>query len=148
MRCPSCSYTESRVVDSRPSEDGSAIRRRRECLRCKTRFTTYEKCEQSALLITKKDGSVEPFNHDKLQHGLYIACAKRNIPPDTLENLIHDVEDDARKEYHTALTSKQLGDIVLKRLRDLDDVAYIRFASVYKDFKNLDEFTSELRKLK
>lgn len=148
MRCPACDYTESKVIDSRSSEDGSSIRRRRECLKCGARFTTYEKREEMPLLILKKDGSIEPFDRNKLFHGLFIAAGKRNIPVEELEGLIDDVEADARKQYRTEVSSKALGDMVLKRLGDLDGVAYIRFASVYKDFKDLDEFTSELQKLR
>lgn len=147
MRCPACDYTESKVIDSRSSEDGGSIRRRRECLKCGARFTTYEKREEMPLLILKKDGSIEPFDRNKLLHGLFIASGKRNIPVEELEGLIDDVEADARKQYRTEISSKALGDMVLKRLGDLDGVAYIRFASVYKDFKDLDEFTSELQKL-
>jgi transcriptional repressor NrdR len=147
MRCPSCNYGESKVVDSRSSDEGDSIRRRRECLKCKKRFTTYERREESPLLILKKDGSIEPFERSKLLHGLFTATAKRNIPVEKLEELIDQVENDARTIYRNEVKSKVLGDMVLLRLRDLDKVAYVRFASVYKDFKDLDEFTSELEKL-
>lgn len=147
MRCPSCDCEESKVVDSRSSDDGSSIRRRRECLNCGMRFTTYERREESPLLITKKDGTVEPFDRSKLLHGLFTATAKRDIPLSDLEILIDNIENDARSQYRNEITSKALGDMILKRLCDLDKVAYIRFASVYKDFKDLDEFTSELEKL-
>jgi len=147
MRCPYCNYDESKVIDSRSSEDGSSIRRRRECLSCGGRFTTYERREETPLLIKKKDGTVEPFDRGKLLHGLFTAAAKRDIPIDELDLLIDNVENDARSKYRTEISSKDLGDMVLKRLKDLDKVAYIRFASVYKDFKDLDEFTSELEKI-
>jgi len=147
MRCPVCDNPESKVVDSRSSEDGSSIRRRRECLGCGFRFTTYEHRQESPLLITKKDGTLEPFDRNKLLHGLFVATAKRNIPPAQLEDLIDDVEADVRKKYRNEVSSKTLGDMVLIRLKDLDKVAYIRFASVYKDFKDLDEFTSELNRI-
>ncbi len=147
MRCPACDSNNTKVVDSRASDDGDSIRRRRECLDCGARFTTYERREQSPLLIIKKDGTIEPFNRSKLLHGLFTATAKRNIPVEDLEALIDRVETDARSTYRNEIKSKVLGDMVLLRLRDLDKVAYIRFASVYKDFKDLDEFTSELEKL-
>ena len=144
MRCPACNYHESKVVDSRSSDDGCSIRRRRECLECGARFTTYERREEAPLLILKKNGSVEPFDRNKLLHGLFTATAKRNIPVESLNALIDNVENDARSKHRNEISSKELGNMVLVRLRDLDKVAYIRFASVYKDFKDLDEFTSEL----
>jgi transcriptional repressor NrdR len=147
MRCPYCDYEESKVIDSRSSEDGTSIRRRRECLSCGGRFTTYERREATPLLIKKKDGTLEPFDRSKLLHGLFIATAKRDIPIEDLDLLIDNVENDARTKYRTEISSKDLGDMVLIRLKDLDKVAYIRFASVYKDFKDLDEFTSELSNL-
>ena len=147
MRCPVCKHTESKVIDSRSSEDGESIRRRRECLNCSYRFTTYERIQETPLLIEKKDGAVEPFDRAKLLRGLYTATAKRNIPPSEIEQLIDDVEADIRKQYRDEVSSKILGDTVLKPLRDLDKVAYIRFASVYKDFQDLDEFMSELNRV-
>jgi transcriptional repressor NrdR len=147
MRCPLCNHTESKVVDSRSSDDGDSIRRRRECLSCGYRFTTYERIQETPLLIEKKDGSLEPFDRNKLLRGLYTATAKRNIPPAQIEALIDAVEADVRKHYRDEVSSKILGDTVLKHLRDLDKVAYIRFASVYKDFKDLDEFMSELNRV-
>lgn len=147
MRCPKCSHTESKVIDSRPSEDGDAIRRRRECLSCGTRFTTYERISETPLVVIKKDGTHEPFDRNKILRGLIAASVKRDIPMTDLEQLINDVEAEARNAYNNEVSSKALGDMVLMRLRDLDKVAYIRFASVYREFKDLDEFTSELRKL-
>ena len=147
MRCPMCDHPDSKVIDSRASDDGSSVRRRRECTACAYRFTTYERREEPVLNIHKKDGSVEPFDRAKLLRGLFTATAKRNIPAERLEALIDDVEYDVRNTYRSDVTSQTLGDMVLKHLRDLDHVAYIRFASVYKDFKDLDEFTSELAAL-
>ena len=147
MRCPSCANEESRVVDSRSSDDGTSIRRRRECTSCGFRFTTYEHAQESPLVIIKKDGSMEPFDRSKLLHGLFVATAKRNIKPEQLEDLIDEVEADVRKRHRNEVSSKALGDMVLVRLKELDKVAYIRFASVYKDFKDLEEFTSELERL-
>ena len=148
MKCAWCGCTQSRVVDSRQNEDGTSIRRRRECLSCGGRFTTYERRESTPLLIKKKDGTVEPFDRNKLLHGLFTAAAKRDIPLEDLETLIDNVESDARNKYRTEVASKDLGDMVLLRLKDLDKVAYIRFASVYKDFKDLDDLTTELQNLK
>ena len=127
MRCPSCGYPESKVVDSRSADEGASIRRRRECLECGTRFTTYERLAENPILVIKADGSSEVFNREKLMRGLLIACAKRPITPE--------------------IKSKDLGDMALARLAKLDDVAYIRFASVYKDFQSVEEFSSALGEL-
>lgn len=144
MRCPSCGYEESKVVDSRPSEDNISIRRRRECLDCANRFTTYERLESTPLVIVKSDGSSEAYERDKLFRGLLIACAKRPISSDRIGLLIDDIEADLRNNLKNSIKSKELGDMVLARLQELDDVAYIRFASVYKDFQNIEEFTTAL----
>lgn len=147
MRCPSCGYAESKVVDSRPVDDGSAIRRRRECLSCGVRFTTYERAETTPLLIIKSDGSTEAYNRDKLFRGLLIAYAKRPISPEQIYQMIDDIEAELRNDAKREITSKALGDMALKRLAEVDEVAYIRFASVYKDFKNIDEFRDALKGL-
>lgn len=147
MRCPFCGHDETKVVDSRVSEAQDAIRRRRECLSCQQRFTTYERREEMPLMVIKKDGSPEPFDRAKLLRGLIVATAKRNVPVERLDALINDIESELHNSFRYEVPSKQLGDMVLVRLRDLDKVAYIRFASVYKSFQDLDEFTSELRDL-
>lgn len=147
MRCPKCGHTESKVIDSRSSEAQDTIRRRRECLNCGERFTTYERREETPLQVVKKDGTREPFDRSKLLRGLITATVKRDIPIEVLENLISDIETELRNNFKNEVTSQDLGDMVLVRLRDLDKVAYVRFASVYKDFKDLDEFNSELRNL-
>lgn len=147
MRCPSCGYLESKVIDSRPSEDGSSIRRRRECLQCNTRFTTYEKLIDNPLIVIKNDGSSEAYNRNKLMRGLLIACAKRPITPDMIDSLVDDIENELRSAPKNEVTSKELGDLVLVRLSRLDDVAYVRFASVYKDFQNIEEFYATLEEL-
>lgn len=147
MRCPKCGHTESKVIDSRSSESQDTIRRRRECLECGERFTTYERREETPLLVIKKGGLREPFDRSKLLRGLITASVRRNIPLETLDNLISDIETDLRNNFKSDVASSDLGDMVLVRLRDLDKVAYVRFASVYKDFKDLDEFNSELRNL-
>ncbi len=148
MRCPFCGHDETKVVDSRVSEAQDAIRRRRECLSCQQRFTTYERREEMPLMIEKRDGSKEPFERGKLLRGLVVATANRNVPMESLEALIDDIESELHNEFTYEVPSTYLGDMVLKRLRDLDKVAYIRFASVYKSFQDLDEFYRELRDLK
>jgi transcriptional repressor NrdR len=145
MRCPNCGALESAVIDSRPSDDGLSVRRRRECTACGKRFTTYEKHHESPLIVLKNDKSLEPFNREKLLRGLMIATAKRDIPMAKLNRLIDDVEAEIRNTMKSEVRSKVLGDMVLLRLRDIDDVAYIRFASVYKDFKDIAEFQDALK---
>lgn len=144
MRCPSCGYAESKVVDSRPSEDGASIRRRRECLDCGRRFTTYERLGDNPLVIVKSDGSSEAYNREKLFRGVLIACAKRPVSPEQIASLIDGIEAGLRNDTRTEIKSKDLGDMVMMRLRELDDVAYVRFASVYKDFQNIGEFATAL----
>jgi len=147
MRCPFCGHDETKVVDSRVSESQDAIRRRRECLKCEQRFTTYERREEMPLMVVKKDGSMEPFDRGKIMRGLVVATAKRNVSTEKLEALIDDVEAELHNTFRYEIPAKALGDMVLKRLRDLDKVAYIRFASVYKSFQDLDEFYVELKEL-
>lgn len=144
MRCPSCGHSESKVVDSRPSEDGATIRRRRECLGCGHRFTTYERLGDSPLIVTKTDGSSEVYDREKLMRGLLIACAKRPISPEQIATLIDSIESELRNASKNEIKSKELGDMALVRLAKLDDVAYVRFASVYKDFQNIEEFAAAL----
>ena len=144
MRCPSCGYPESKVVDSRAADEGSSIRRRRECLECGNRFTTYERLAEHPILVIKTDGSSEVFDHQKLMRGLLIACAKRPITPEKIDGLIADLEAELRSTQRTEIKSKDLGDMVLARLAKLDEVAYIRFASVYKDFQSVEEFSQAL----
>jgi transcriptional repressor NrdR len=147
VRCPFCGHDETKVVDSRTSESQDAIRRRRECLSCCERFTTYERREETPLMVTKKDGTPEPFDRGKLMRGLMVACAKRDVSVDQLEALIDDIESELHNSFRSDVESSQVGDMVLMRLRDFDRVAYVRFASVYKEFQDLDEFTSELKNL-
>ncbi|MBU4556084.1 MAG: transcriptional regulator NrdR [Actinobacteria bacterium] len=147
MRCPFCGHDETKVVDSRVSESQDAIRRRRECLKCVQRFTTYERREEMPLQVVKKDGSMEPFDRGKIMRGLVVATTKRNVTTERLEALIDDVETELHNAFRYEIPAKALGDMVLKRLRDLDKVAYIRFASVYKSFQDLEEFYEELRDL-
>ena len=147
MRCPVCGHDETKVVDSRTSESQDAIRRRRECLSCCERFTTYERREETPLMVVKKDGVAEPFDRGKLLRGLMVACAKRDVHVGQLEALIDDIESELHNSFRSEVGSRQVGDMVLLRLRDFDRVAYVRFASVYKEFQDLDEFTSELKNL-
>ena len=147
MRCPSCGYQESKVVDSRSADDGASIRRRRECMQCGTRFTTYERLAENPILVIKADGSSEVFNREKLMRGLLIACAKRPITPEKIDGLITSIESELRSSQRNEIKSRDLGDLVLARLATLDDVAYIRFASVYKDFQNVEEFSEALKEL-
>ena len=147
MLCPHCGFPDSKVTDSRPSQDGLSIRRRRECLQCGTRFTTFERYEEEPIMVLKRDGHVEPFERSKLLKSLLTATAKRDIPLETLEQLVASVENDIHVKYRGPIPSTALGDRVLLKMRDLDKVAYIRFASVYKDFQDLAEFNDELAKL-
>ena len=148
MRCPKCGCENLKVVDSRPSDDGAIIRRRRECLNCKHRFTTYERLGDTPLLVTKSDGSSETFDRNKLIRGVTVACAKRPITPDQINGLIDGIEAELRTMPRGEITSRDLGTKVLDRLATLDDVAYVRFASVYKDFKNIEEFAQALEELR
>ncbi len=147
MRCPRCGCEESKVVDSRPSENNDAIRRRRECSGCGFRFTTYERCEEMPIVVVKRDGHKEPFDRQKLMRGLLTATVKRDIPVSRLSALIDDIETSLRDGAKMEVSSVDLGSMVLKRLMVVDKVAYVRFASVYRDFKDVDEFSEELRSL-
>lgn len=147
MRCPRCGCEESKVVDSRPSENNDAIRRRRECTGCGFRFTTYERCEEMPIVVVKRDGHKEPFDRQKVMRGLLTATVKRDIPVSTLTALIDDIEASLRDSGNMEVSSADLGSMVLKRLIVVDKVAYVRFASVYRDFKDVDEFSEELRSL-
>ncbi len=147
MHCPKCGCEESKVVDSRSSDNNDAIRRRRECIECGYRFTTYERREETPLVVLKKDGHKEPFDRQKLMRGLIAATVKRDIPIEKLETLIDSVESSLRDGGQNEVSSEDLGSAVLKELIALDKVAYIRFASVYRDFKDVDEFSEELRSL-
>lgn len=144
MRCPSCEYEDSKVIDSRSAEEGLAIRRRRECLKCGHRFTTYERLGERPVIVIKSDGSSEAFDREKLLRGLLIACAKRPVTHEQMDALITDIETTLRVSSSGEIGSKDLGEMVLSRLAHIDDVAYIRFASVYKDFKSVEEFSEAL----
>ena len=148
MRCPNCGFDEDKVVDTRESREGAAIRRRRECLKCGRRFTTYEEVEDKLPLVVKKDGRRESFNREKILSGLRVACEKRPVSTETLEGLVSDIEKQVQNQLVKEVSSKEIGTLIMERLLELDEVAYVRFASVYKQFKDVGEFTSEIKKLK
>lgn len=148
MRCPTCGFEESKVVDSRPGEDNSFIRRRRECLSCKFRFTTYERLGESPIVVIKTDGSSEAFDRDKLFRGILIACAKRQIDPKQVGALVDDIETHVRQQNLSSIPSKEIGKMVLERLAKVDDVAYIRFASVYEEFQSVEGFIAAIEAMK
>jgi len=145
MRCPFCHYTENKVLDSRESEGGLSIRRRRECLSCQKRFTTYERIEDLSIMVIKKDGSREPFDRKKLLNGLVKACNKRPVSLVDLEALVDQIEEQAFSTPGREISSQRLGELVMKSLHDLDEVAYVRFASVYRQFKDIGQFMEELK---
>jgi len=147
MRCPYCSFSESKVIDSRPAEEGTTIRRRRECLSCGKRFTTYEIIEQLPLLVVKRDGSRQSFDRAKLINGIVKACEKRPVSVDEIERLADDVEQELQNSLDREVYSAQIGEMVMDRLKNLDQVAYVRFASVYRQFKDIGTFLEELNKL-
>ncbi|RMF55025.1 transcriptional repressor NrdR [Candidatus Woesearchaeota archaeon] len=147
MKCPFCSSTELKVIDSRDTEDLSAIRRRRECEKCGKRFTTYERMENVAITVVKKDGTKEIFDRDKIRNGIIIACRKRDVSADDIEKAVNCIEQQVRNEENNIITSKKIGQLVMKQLRKMDKVAYIRFASVYKDFEDIETFAKEISKL-
>ena len=145
MKCPACGYLESRVIDSRPTEEGNSIKRRRECLRCQKRFTTFEIIEQMQIVVIKKDGSKELFDRTKLLGGILKATQKRNV---NAEEIVSEIETELQNGMMSEVTSVALGEMVMKALKKRDDVSYVRFASVYREFKDVDTFLAELRELK
>lgn len=147
MRCMYCNATESRVIDSRPTDEGLAIRRRRECINCGRRFTTYEKIETVQIMVVKKDGSREAFDADKIRRGLIKACEKRPVAIREVDKLVREVEQQIMNSLEQEVSSSRIGELVMQRLRTLDEVAYVRFASVYRQFKDIDTFMRELNKL-
>lgn len=147
MRCPFCGFEEDKVIDSRPTDEGSAIRRRRECSKCQKRFTTYEKVESVPLIVVKKDGTRQAFDRDKLLNGLLRAVEKRPVPVHDLEMLVDEIESQIHNTLRREITSREIGEMVMSRLKNMDEVAYVRFASVYRQFKDINTFMEELRKL-
>ncbi|MGI6049266.1 MAG: transcriptional regulator NrdR [Acetivibrionales bacterium] len=147
MKCPYCSFDEDKVIDSRPTDEGATIRRRRECLSCHRRYTTYEKVESLPIMVIKKDGTRQPYDRDKLRKGILRACVKRNISMDQIESLLDSIEGKINNSLEREVTSEFIGELVMDKLRKLDEVAYVRFASVYRHFKDINTFMNELSKL-
>lgn len=147
MKCPFCGHLESKVVDSRPAEEGASIRRRRECLECRKRFTTYETVESLPLVVIKKDGNRQTFDKTKLLNGMIRACEKRPVAYDTLQKYADEIEQELQNSLERETSTERIGELVMERLKKVDEVAYVRFASVYRQFKDLNTFMAELNKL-
>ncbi|MCF0104050.1 MAG: transcriptional repressor NrdR [Eggerthellaceae bacterium] len=147
MKCSKCGYEESKVVDSRPADDCTSVRRRRECIKCKNRFTTYERKIDNTLVVVKKDGSSEAFNREKLERGLLIAFTKRPVPHEKIQESINRIQYQVSNMPNNQISSTELGEIVLENIAPLDEVAYIRFASVYRDFNDVKAFSAALNRL-
>ncbi|MCM8813062.1 MAG: transcriptional regulator NrdR [Candidatus Omnitrophica bacterium] len=147
MKCPFCGFLEDKVVDSRVSSEGTAIRRRRECLGCGRRYTTYEYIEKSALMVIKKDGRREPFDRNKILSGLLRACEKRPVSMETIETVVDQMERSLQQQFDKEVRSSDIGEMVMGRLQNIDEVAYVRFASVYRQFKDINQFLGELKDL-
>ena len=145
MKCPFCNHNEDKVTDSRETSEGAAIRRRRECSNCGKRFTTYEYVEKTPLMVIKKDGRREAFSHQKILNGLLKACEKRSVSIEKLENIVTQIEVELQKKFEQEIGSHQIGEVVMEKLASLDDVAYVRFASVYRQFKDINQFMRELK---
>ena len=147
MRCPFCGYAESKVIDSRPAEEGATIRRRRECLACQKRFTTYEIMERLPLVVVKRDGSRQTFDKIKIMNGMLRACEKRPVSLQSLEKIADDIEQELQNSLEREVTTSEIGEMVMSKLKHVDEVAYVRFASVYRQFKDVNTFFDELQKL-
>ncbi len=147
MKCPYCGFEESKVIDSRPVEDSNSIRRRRECISCEKRFTTYEKIESVPIVVIKKDKTREAFDSEKLLNGMLKSCEKRPVPTETLEHMVEEIENIIANTMEREITSSQIGELVMERLKKIDEVAYVRFASVYRQFKDINTFMAELNNL-
>ena len=147
MKCPFCGFAESKVIDSRPAEEGATIRRRRECLACSKRFTTYEIVETLPLVVIKRDGSRQTFDKSKLINGMVRACEKRPVSLQTLESIADEIEQELQSNLEREISTVNIGEMVMNRLKDVDEVAYVRFASVYRSFKDINTFMEELSKL-
>ena len=147
MKCPYCGYKESKVVDSRPADEGASIRRRRECLSCEKRFTTYETMESLPMVVIKKDGSRQSFDRGKVLRGMIRACEKRPVPLAELERLTDEIEQNLQNSLEREISTEVIGEQVMEKLKGVDEVAYVRFASVYRQFKDINTFMAELNKL-
>ena len=148
MKCPYCKYTESKVIDSRPTVDGESIRRRRICQQCGKRFTTYENIESRSLMVIKKDGSRQQYDREKLMRGILKACQKRPVTKAQMDDLLSNIEKELYDQQEDEVSSMTIGEMVVERLIDIDEVAYIRFASVYRDFNDVDSFMAELKRIR
>ena len=144
MKCPFCGYDDSKVLDTRPTDEGYTVRRRRECLKCQKRFTTYEKIEKSPVMVIKKDGNRQAFDRDKIVRGMIKSCEKRPVSADEIEEAVNNIEKKIENSMRREITSLEIGDMVMEELKDLDEVSYVRFASVYREFKDLQSFVDEL----
>ena len=147
MKCPFCGFIDSKVIDSRPAEEGATIRRRRECLACQKRFTTYEVIERLPLVVVKRDGSRQSFDKMKLINGMVRACEKRPVSLQTLESIADEIEQELQSNLEREISTVEIGEMVMSRLKEIDEVAYVRFASVYRSFKDINTFMEELSKL-
>lgn len=147
MKCPFCEYIESKVVDSRPTDEGQAIRRRRECIGCGKRFTTYEKVEVIPIIIVKRDGNRQTYNRNKLLNGILKSCEKRPVSMSTIESIVDEIEKNLYNSLEKEITSIEIGEMVMNKLKNIDEVAYVRFASVYRQFKDVNSFMEELKKI-
>ena len=147
MKCPTCRYKETKVIDSRMNADGTSIRRRRECLKCRKRFTTYEYVEQVPLMVVKKDGRRQPFDRNRLMSGLVKACEKRPVSIDQIEQIVDEIERAVQLKYDREVASKNIGEMIMNKLSLLDEVAYVRFASVYRQFRDVNQFMNELQNI-
>ncbi|MDD5454601.1 MAG: transcriptional regulator NrdR [Candidatus Ratteibacteria bacterium] len=146
MKCPYCANVENKVIDSRLSGNSLSIRRRRECLKCSRRFTTYERIETVPFMVIKKDGRREPFQREKLLSGLLKACEKRPVSTADIENLVEDIEREVKEKFYDEVSSDKIGEVVMRSLRKMDDIAYVRFASVYRQFTDVDDFLKEVKR--
>ena len=146
MRCPYCGSKKDSVIDSRGSKNGSSIRRRRECLKCKKRFTTYEYVERVPLMVVKKDGRREPFEREKLVKGIMVACEKRPVSVKRIEKIVDDIEKYIERKHDKEVASREIGELAMKHLHEIDEIAYVRFASVYRQFRDVGQFMKELKK--
>lgn len=147
MRCPYCDYFESKVVDSRPTDEGQAIRRRRECINCAKRFTTYEKIEEIPLIVVKKDGNRQTYDRNKILNGIIKACEKRPVSMNDIEKILEDIEKILYNSLEKEITSVEIGEMIMNKLKETDEVAYVRFASVYRQFKDVKSFMDELKEI-
>ncbi|ADQ40997.1 ATP-cone domain protein [Caldicellulosiruptor acetigenus I77R1B] len=147
MRCPFCGYEDSKVVDTRPTDEGRIIKRRRECLKCQKRFTTYEKVERQPILVIKKDNRREEFDRNKILNGIIKACQKRPVSIEQMNKIVDEIENEIYNSMREEISSREIGEMVMEKLKKIDEISYVRFASVYRQFKDINTFIEELQKL-